>query len=145
MNECNRYEFYYDVILQGQYIFHLRDLHSKYGPIIRVNPYELHIADSSFYEKLYVSSASGEKRDKWEWVTKQSMAPGASFATADHFHHRSRRAALNPFFSKASVRRLQPVIDERVQRLVNRLRDFKDKEQVVKMNVAFTAFTTGEA
>ena len=76
-----RYEFYYDVILRGQYTFHIRTLHAKYGPIIRINPYELHISDPDYYDELYTSSSSGEKRDKWEWYTKQFGTPEAMFST----------------------------------------------------------------
>lgn len=39
------YEFYYDVIVGGQYTFHIAKLHDKYGPIIRINPYEVHVSD----------------------------------------------------------------------------------------------------
>lgn len=59
-----RYESYYDVILGGQYTFHIKKLHDQYGPIIRINPYELHISDPSCYDTLYASSAGGEERDK---------------------------------------------------------------------------------
>ena len=140
-----RYEFYYDVILHGQYTFHIRDLHAEYGPIIRINPYELHVSDPTYYDELCVSSASGEKRNKWEWYTKQFGTPEAMFSTVDHDQHKARRAALNRFFSMASVRRLQPVVTERVQTLIERLRGFKDsKNRVIRVDYAFAAFTNGK-
>lgn len=136
------YEFYYDVVLRGQYTFHLRTLHAKFGPIIRINPYELHISDPAYYDTLYASSASGEKRNKWEWYTKQFGTPGAMFSTVGHDQHKARRAALNRFFSMVSVRRLQPVVEERVQRLIERFRGFKDADgEVMKIDYAFAAFT----
>lgn len=138
------YEFYYDIILGGQYTFHLRDLHSCYGPIIRINPYELHISDSDYYEELYTSYASGKKRNKWGWFTKQFDTPGSMFATTGHHHHKIRRASLNRFFSVTSVKRLQPVVDEKVEQLIGRLRTLKDGGKVIKINVAFGAFTNGE-
>ena len=135
------------MILRGQYTFHIRDLHTRYGPIVRINPYELHISDPNFYDTLYASSASGEKRDKWEWYTKQFGTPGAMFSTTGHDQHKARRGALNRFFSMASVRRLQPVIEERVDTLVERLRGFKDvegSEGVIKIDYAYAAFTNGQ-
>ena len=138
------YEFYYDVVLGGQYLFHLRDLHAKYGPIIRINPYELHIADSEFYDKLYSSGASGEKRNKWEWYTKQFDTPGSMFSTVDHDHHRMRRSAVNRFFSSSSVKRLQPLVDEVVGHLIASLRAAKGQGKVIKINVAFGAMANGE-
>ncbi|MCJ1381084.1 hypothetical protein MMC17_004193 [Xylographa soralifera] len=136
------YEFYYDVVLRGQYTFHIRDLHRQYGPIIRINPYELHVSDPAYIGMLYASSASGEKGDKWEWYTKQFGTVGAMFSTNGHDRHRARRAALSRFFSMASVRRLQPVIQERVERMIERFREYKDKEDAaITINVAFAGFT----
>lgn len=45
----------------------------------------------------------------------------------------------------ASVRKLQHVLDKKVQRLVERIRNFKgaDRDAVV-LDHAFSAFTTGE-
>ena len=127
----------------GQYTLHIKSLHEKYGPIIRINPYELHISDPSYYDTLYASSASGEKRDKWGWYTKQFGTPGAMFATTDHDQHKSRRAALNRFFSMASVRRLQPLLDEKLQRLLGRLSAAQVSGDIIPLEYAFAAFTNG--
>lgn len=135
------------MLLRGQYTFHIRDLHARYGPIIRINPYELHVSDPTFYDILYASSASGAKRDKWGWFTKQFGTPEAMFSTISHDQHRLRRAALNRFFSMASVRKLQPMIEGRVTSLLERLRGFKDvkgNEGAIKLDFAYSAFTNGE-
>ncbi|CAL3971606.1 unnamed protein product [Diplocarpon coronariae] len=47
------YEFYADVILGGQYTFEIARMHVRYGPIIRINPFELHVSTADFYAKLY--------------------------------------------------------------------------------------------
>lgn len=65
-------------------------------------------------------------------------------STVGHEQHRVRRAALNRFFSKASVRRLQPVIEERIQKLIERLQNFRDaQEGIITLDYAFAAFTNG--
>lgn len=61
------YEFYYDVVKGGQYSWKIEELHKKYGPIIRINPYELHIDDPEYYDELYVT-ASERKSDRWSWT-----------------------------------------------------------------------------
>ena len=132
------------MIRGGQYTFHIKSLHDRYGPIVRINPYELHISDPSYYETLYASSGSGEKRDKWEWYTKQFGTPEAMFATTSHDQHRARRAALNRFFSLASIRRLQPLLDEYVDRLLNRIHEAKTSRKFIPLEYAFAAFTNGK-
>ena len=67
------------------------------------------------------------------------------FSTVGHDQHKARRAALGWFFSMASVRRLQPILEERLQLLITRLRGFKDAEgEVMKVGYAFAAFTNGK-
>jgi hypothetical protein len=135
------YEFYYDVFPNyGQYTFHTGNLHKKYGPIVRINPYELHISTPQFYETLYSSS---KKRDKWYWQTKMLGVNSSAFATVNHVKHRERRSALNPYFSAASARRLQPVVDERVRACVARFRDLKGSGDVARLVVITSAFANG--
>jgi cytochrome P450 len=63
--------------------------------------------------------------------------------TADHDLHRVRRSALAPFFSKASTRKLQHIIDGRVQSLVA---SFQRREggEPFEIKHAFAALTNGE-
>ena len=127
--------------LYGQYVFHIRDLHKKYGPIVRINPYELHVSTPQFYETLFSSS---KKRDKWYWFTRIFGKDGAAFLTVDHNKHRARRAPMNPFFSIASVRRLQPMIEERIQTFLGRLNELKGTGEVLRMPVVVNAFSNGQ-
>jgi cytochrome P450 len=68
----------------------------------------------------------------------------ASLSTIDHNKHRERRAALNPFFSTANVRRLQPLIEEKVNLFVERLRGLRDGGEVSRLVVMLSAFSNGE-
>ena len=47
------YEFYYDYFFPGgQYIFVIREMHVKYGPVVRISPHELHVNELSFLPLL---------------------------------------------------------------------------------------------
>lgn len=77
------YEIYYDVYKRGEYTKVIAQLHQKYGmyrhsplwrfcsscpgPIIRINPDELHVNDPKFIDTLYPTSASGKKREISPW------------------------------------------------------------------------------
>jgi len=136
------YQFYYDVVLGGQYVWRVRDLHKKYGPIVRINPYELHVDDPDFLEDIFVGPGT-HKRDKWEWSTKGLGVPGSTLMTNPHDLHRVRRAALNPFFSKMSVRNLQPLMDAKLDFFVERFEEFQKTGEVMTVNIAFAALTNG--
>nr|QED55508.1 TRI23 [Trichoderma turrialbense] len=130
------YEFYYDIILDGQYTFQLDRLHKKYGPIIRISPYELHINDPSFFNQVYCYNGRWDKSD---FTVNGFSEPGATIFTANHHIHRARRAVLNPYFSKARVAAHQDVIRKYVTKLCGRLSDSADSKKITNVGAAITA------
>lgn len=135
------YQFYYDVLNRGSYLFKIQQLHSIYGPVIRINPSELHVMDPDFLEILY--AGYGHKRDKWDFDTQAFRTGGATLTTNSHDLHRIRRAALSPFFSKATVRKLQPLVDVKVDQLLDRFTEFQGTQYILVANHIFAAFTNG--
>ncbi|ETI29327.1 hypothetical protein G647_01780 [Cladophialophora carrionii CBS 160.54] len=134
------YEFYYDVLLKGQYTFKIKRLHDQYGPIIRINPHEVHIRDPDFYEVVYADD-SRCKRDKWSWSCRQHGLPLSTLATVGHNHHRLRRGALDPFFSKARVQSLQPVLEDVARKLLARFEEFQMLGDPLPISLAFATLT----
>ncbi|RMD41165.1 hypothetical protein DV735_g3952, partial [Chaetothyriales sp. CBS 134920] len=134
------YEFYYDVILGGQFGRHIAVLHDQYGPIVRINPYEIHIKDSEFYDVLY--SGPGTRRDKYGWHAKLFGNSLSMFSTVSHDLHRVRRSCLNPFFSKQAVTRLEPVIADMINKLCARFEGFRDAGEPFEAGQAYSALTT---
>ncbi|KAH6973674.1 cytochrome P450 [Ilyonectria sp. MPI-CAGE-AT-0026] len=135
------YEFYYDIVLGGQYTFKILDMHERYGPIVRINPWEVHVGDPEFFSELY--AGPGRRRDKWSFYTQQFGAPQSALATVDHNLHKLRRSALNPFFSTQSVRKLQPVIEERGDALLDSFRNYArvSNGQPLDVMYPFSAYT----
>ncbi|KAI4087725.1 MAG: hypothetical protein LQ344_006611 [Seirophora lacunosa] len=122
-------EFYYDVWLGG--------------PIIRINPYEIHIDDPWFWDELYVSGSKG-KSDKWRWSMRMfGQVDNAAFDTLDHDMHRMRRAPWNPYFSKQSISRIQPLlIQTAVDKLCDRFAEHQAAGKPVVMTHAYASLTT---
>lgn len=129
--------------LDGQYQFHIKKLHEIYGPIIRINPFEIHINDPDFYEEVYASG--GRKRDRSEWVMRATGFSDAFFATVPHDLHRVRRAAVAPFFSKQNVRKLQPVLDKIIDQMFVQLKGFQRSRQVVRLDHMTSAYANGKS
>lgn len=97
-----------------------------------------------FYNTIYASGAAQRKSDKYPFFTKFLGLDLCVFATVEHDLHRKRRAALLPYFSMASVRRLQPVIQERIDVLLRRMKDFRDTGHVLNASCMFSALTNGQ-
>ena len=64
-----------------------------------------------------------------------------TFGTIGHSLHRKRRRAFQNFFSKASIRRLEPTIQSLVNRLCDKLSEKADTGEPVNMVHAYSALT----
>lgn len=121
------YEFYHDVIRPGQYTWVIKSMHERYGPIVRINPFQLHVDDPEFYDELYTSA--NNPRDKWSFEINMFDRPGSVFTTIESDLHRTRRAPLNPFFSKRSVVQLTPAITKHLEKFCKRIEEWRGSEQ----------------
>jgi hypothetical protein len=122
-----------------QFSLYDKQLMKFLGPIIRISPNELHIDEPDYYEKLY---SQHEPRDKSEYYLNQFQLPGSSFGTADHRHHRKRRGALNPFLSKQSVGRVQPMLTYMIDKLCNRIEEFRKSGQPMPIRLVYSCLAT---
>jgi Cytochrome P450 len=95
--------------------------------------------DGDFY---HVAFSSTGIRDKDENYTAQFGTPDTGFGAVSHHLHRMRRQALNPFFSKASIVRLQPIIASMIEKLCARIDENKATGQPINMRLAYMCFTT---
>ena len=111
---------------------------NELGPIIRLNPDELHIYDPEYYDELYCMSKRVDKPLR----AADTFGPiPSTFGTVGHELHRTRRAALNPHFSKKSVRELCPSIVSRIEMLCGRFEEAVKSGEMVNLKYAYAALT----
>ncbi|RYP72823.1 hypothetical protein DL771_004007 [Monosporascus sp. 5C6A] len=113
-------EFYYEVILSGRNTNRIKELHDIYGPIVRINPHEVHCNDSKFIDEIF--TVGGRK--------------------PDHDHHRLRRLPLAKYFSRGHISQLEPVIQELVQKLCSKLLGESGKKEPLDVTMAYSCFTS---
>ncbi|KAI1361848.1 cytochrome P450 [Xylaria arbuscula] len=131
------FEGYYDAIQNGKYTHKIAKMHGEYGtPIIRISPHELHISDAGYFDALYNREG---RWNKYDWAYNAHGTPLSTLSAIDHNVHKRRRAAMNPFFSKASVASRQQVVQELTTQLCHRLDNLISRE--VKLAAALGAFT----
>ncbi|EEQ34237.1 benzoate 4-monooxygenase cytochrome P450 [Microsporum canis CBS 113480] len=131
------YEFYFNVIKGGMYIWEIQRMHEKYGPIVRINHRELHIKDPHYYDEIY----SSRKQEKDYYAVSAFGMTLSMVTTLDHDLHRFRRGILNSFFSKRAVVSLEPLILEKVRRVAERLEEAFEENAVVPFDKLFAALT----
>ncbi|KAL3463238.1 cytochrome P450 [Aspergillus heterothallicus] len=133
------YEFYFDAILPGQYVFKIRELHKQYGPVIRVTPDEIHINDVGFLDTVYAPSMV--RRDKYAYQLRSLRVPGGVGTTADYNLHKVRRESLTPFFSKKNILYLEGVITNKVDQLKRLIETHAATNTPINLSDAFFAFS----
>lgn len=109
-------------------------------PIVRINPREIHINNPDFYDSIYASSSHIRNKDPGHIIF--GSAPLALVSTISHSQHRLRRSILSPFFSKASIMRVESLIQAKADRLIARLNEVGEKGRTVDLYIAFTAFAS---
>lgn len=127
-------EIYYDIFKGegGQLVFAHRKWHEQYGPIIRINPDELHIQDSSWYETLYAPSRPVRKLPGWG---HRFNSADSAVGTSEAALYRSRRSALNSFFSKRKIAEFGPKVQDVCNRIMSRIeREYHGSGRVLSLS-----------
>lgn len=93
--------------------------------------------DPDWYDELYTSS---RRRDKSAWFLGRSGG-NSIFATIPHDHHRLRRSALNPYFSKRSIVAIESLIQDKVDKLCSAVERYIVSSQPLELQTAYMALT----
>ncbi|KAL9000687.1 MAG: hypothetical protein Q9169_000723 [Polycauliona sp. 2 TL-2023] len=131
-------EFYYDLIKGGRFQRQIARMHEQYGPIVRINPDELHIQDTEFYDQFYQRE---NKLDKFPGQTKM-FGGDMFFTTITHELHHLRQSPYAPFFSKKSIANMSDFITDRVDTLCRRIRESGKHGLPMPLGIGFVALTT---
>ena len=134
------YEFYFDVVKRGRFAWEIKRMHEVYGPVVRINPHEIHVSEPDFYDELYAGST--RKRNKYEWAYNLPMVAGSAWTTLDGELHRKRRAPFAPYFSMSAIRQFDPVIRDKLEKLSKKFEKRRGTDQVICLDDAFMATMT---
>nr|UWK22001.1 cytochrome P450 [Trichoderma rodmanii] len=82
------YEFWFDVVMDGQYSAEIKRMHEVYGPVVRISPHEIHIQES---KQRSIMRTPGIEKVRKEPATVRFAAPTSVTTKVDYSHHRARR------------------------------------------------------
>ncbi|MCJ1436764.1 hypothetical protein MMC27_006146 [Xylographa pallens] len=136
------WEFYLDVVAGdgGRFMYEVDRMHEEYGPIVRINPDEIHVKDPTWLDVIY--SGPGHIRNKYAPSAHMSGVPHGTFGTLDHYVHRQRRSAVKGFVSKRVVRVAQASIRETIKELCAVISQHAARQEVFDCNLQFLAWST---
>ncbi|KAK6538438.1 hypothetical protein TWF694_010023 [Orbilia ellipsospora] len=102
----------------GRFVFDLREMHEQYGPIVRVFSNEVHINDIDTYNQIY---KVGTKFPKTAFYYSYPAAEYSTFAMLDFKAAQIRRAAILPYFSKQAVRKVEGLLQAKIDLFLDRI------------------------
>jgi cytochrome P450 len=104
---------------QGKRPAHTREMHAKYGAVVRIGPRELSIADHSAARAVY-----GSKCTKGPWYTAQSASPATTSlqSEVDPSLHAARRTKWASALSSSTSKGWESTIAATVHQLTSQLR-----------------------
>ncbi|KAH6662383.1 cytochrome P450 [Halenospora varia] len=133
------YEAYYNILKGGKYTFKIKELHERYGPIVWINPWELHVNGPHYHEEIF---SLRSPRNKTRYSADQFGLSNSSASTVDHTLLRIRQQPVNQFFFKQAIRRLDRILSSLVEKLCGRIDEYKGTGESMNMKYAYQCFTT---
>jgi hypothetical protein len=86
----------------GRRIHYIHSLHEHYGPIVRISPSEIAVADLELVQQIHCQGSGFTKSD---WYLKFTTNPRQSlFTLSNHKEYTARRRMLARGFSKSELR-----------------------------------------
>lgn len=108
-------------VISGRRIHHVHALHERYGPLVRISPGEVAVADAQAYKQIHAVN-SGFDKARWyhEFVDIDDTREGVFLM--DGKAHAARRRLLSRPFSKTHLRQhWEDVVRERVELAISQM------------------------
>ena len=99
-------------VLSGKAEHAQRDLHKKYGPLVRIAPNEVSVADPSAIKVIYSIKSGFTKTDFYPPFAPGISPHGDHFSQRDERKHAERRRFVNATYSMSTILEGERYIDD---------------------------------
>ncbi|KIW26376.1 uncharacterized protein PV07_09476 [Cladophialophora immunda] len=134
----NLYAVNHDLISKDSLVKHLKALHDKYGPIVRVRPNELHIFDWDAYRTVF---KAGSDFNRPREFYNAPQVEGCFLNVSDGRVAKPHRDLFVQAFSKAQINGLEPLIHEKIAHFLHRLKVEADQNRTIDLDLALNCLT----
>ncbi|CAN9187219.1 unnamed protein product [Alternaria alternata] len=111
-----------------------RDLHARYGPIVRIAPNEVAIADPTAIKTIYSVSSGFTKTDFYPTFRPSFARHPDLFTDLDEKSHARRRKIVNNLYSMSNIVRSEESIDNCTRTLMEKFHEISQKHDVIDMS-----------
>ncbi len=108
-------------VMRARRVFYVHDLHRRYGPIVRLTPEEVAVADVGAFAQIH-KIGSGFNKSPWYDTITPDRSPGIFTMRDPHRHSARRRLFAQPFSNSALMRNWGSEIRSKVEMAVSRMR-----------------------
>ncbi|KAJ2990781.1 hypothetical protein NUW58_g2782 [Xylaria curta] len=133
----------FGLVRTGQYHLRMRELHDRYGPIVRIGPNLLDIDMLEVIRTVYGSDTSWCKTEFYQnnSVVIEGKITYQLFSETDPTNHARMKRPIMKYFSQGNVLSKEPLIDNVVKDMCRHLEtSFNDKECDLGEWIAFCAW-----
>ncbi|KNG80574.1 toxin biosynthesis cytochrome P450 monooxygenase [Aspergillus nomiae NRRL 13137] len=133
---------YFQALLGGRTGKVIKDLHERYGEVVRIAPNELSFIDGEAWTAIYGTRPGHRQKPKDVRYYPPTAAGVSSIVLSNDEDHTRFRRTLSHAFSENSLRAQEPLVNGYVDLLIQRLHEHCDAGNKPLDMVAWYNFTT---
>ncbi|KAH6999325.1 cytochrome P450 oxidoreductase [Ilyonectria destructans] len=133
--------WYYKAVITGKWEDYQLPIHQKYGPIVRLAPGHLQVADAEAIETIYGPKQNFPKSNFYlPFDAKISPRPD-NFAMVDDKAHSERRRAVAHIYTQAAALSYEPSVDRVIALFEQRMKELSHSGDVFDMALWLRRYT----
>ncbi|KJK61356.1 Cytochrome P450 [Aspergillus parasiticus SU-1] len=133
---------YFQALLGGQIGQAIKDLHQRYGEVVRIAPNELSFIDGEAWKAIYGTRPGHKQKPKDVRYYPPTAGGVPSIVVSNDEDHSRFRRTLSHAFSETSLRAQEPLVNSYIDLLIQRLHEHCEAGSKPLDMVAWYNFTT---
>lgn len=118
-------------VIGGRAEYTQRELHKRYGPLVRIAPNEVAVSDPSAVKVIYNIKSGFTKTDFYPPQAPKISPHGDRFSQLDELKHAQRRKYVNSIYSMSSILESEKYIDACTDVFLEKMNKFGDKNETI--------------
>ena len=127
------YEFWYQGVQHTKFPQKIKELHEKYGPIVRISPEEVSLNDSEFNVDFFMHDRKLNK-DPWYYYFGFQ---NALFVLQDKEKHRTRQANLANHFKGGYFQSSYPMITREIGDMIGKFEESAETKETLNLSKTY--------